>query len=168
MEMKNRNAFGRLAAALLVAAGILLAVGCTTASSRTPEAMEMSPDVSPSKGAVGTKDQTALSRGVEAYLRSTPGVSVVVLRGGIRGIRIRTSTVLVYEQIGGARSTWLVLVYDARTRSLRMADQETGALNPLLDRVTCNSDGSVELRFGQTAPADKASNWIRTSSDVPW
>jgi hypothetical protein len=105
---------------------------------------------------------------VKLYSRSLSGASVVVLRGGIRAVRVHNSSILIYEQVGGAKSTWKIVVYDAPTASLMVSDPETASPVVVSNKVAKNHDGSVDLHFGLNAPRGGENNWIRTSSEIPW
>jgi hypothetical protein len=139
--------------------------GCAAPSS---PAMQMSADVYPAAASGRTADAFSLPAWVQSYARSHSGTSVVVLRGGIQAVRVRTSTILIYEQIGGEKNSWLVAVYDARTGSLTASDAAAAAPAIARNGVAANSDGSVDLHFGLNPLRGKENNWIRTSAEIPW
>ena len=62
------------------------------------------------------------------------------------------------------------MVYDPQTRS----ELQTGQPYPSYssardkDKVSVNSDGSVDLYFGPKAPAGKESNWLQTVPGKGW
>jgi len=67
-----------------------------------------------------------------------------------------------------AKLFWSVTVYDVTTRCLIDNPQQRGdrgSRNPDLQR---NSDGSVDLFFGPTAPAAGESNWVQTIPGRHW
>ena len=63
-----------------------------------------------------------------------------------------------------------IVLYDSQTRS----ELQTGQLYPSYssardkDKVTVNSDGSVDLYFGPKSPAGKESNWLQTVPGKGW
>lgn len=152
----------------LLGAAFLLSQGCTTGSTRSPEAMEMAADLYPPVAAGKPAESIALPAWVESYRRSSTGTSVVVLRGGIRAVRVRSSAILIYEQVGGPRNSWLVVVFDARSRSILKADEATGSPVLVGRGPLANADGSVDVHFGLQPLPGKENNWVRTGTDVPW
>jgi hypothetical protein len=60
-----------------------------------------------------------------------------------------------------AKLFWSVTVYDAATSSGLDNGQPLPSLNSL-DKPVMNADGSVDLYFGDTAPAGMEKNWLRT------
>jgi hypothetical protein len=142
--------------------------GCAASSSNGREVMQMSADLYPASASGKTAEAVTMPEWVKLYSRSLTGASVVVLRGGIRSVRIHTSSILIYEQVGGAKSTWKIVVYDAPTASLLVSDSETGSPVVVSNKVAKNSDGSVDLHFGMNALHGAENNWIRTSSEIPW
>jgi hypothetical protein len=60
-----------------------------------------------------------------------------------------------------AKLFWSVTVYDAANSSGLDNGQPLPSLNSL-DKPVMNDDGSVHLYFGDTAPAGKEKNWLRT------
>jgi hypothetical protein len=130
--------------------------------------MEMSADLYPPVATGKTAESVTLPSWVDSYRRSTAGTSVVVLRGGIRAVRVRSSAILIYEQLGGPKSAWMIVVFDARSRSILRADETTGSPVLVGRGPLANADGSVDLHFGLKALPGKENNWIRTGTDVPW
>ena len=55
---------------------------------------------------------------------------------------------------------WSVMVYDAETRSMIVNDQVPGRDSNA--KLKTNTDGSVDLYFGPTAPEGLESNWVKT------
>ena len=65
-----------------------------------------------------------------------------------------------------ARDFWSVIVYSMKTKSMIPNPQNRAGLPPTTSRSSSmNADGSVDLYFGPTAPAGKASNWLPTGED---
>ena len=60
-----------------------------------------------------------------------------------------------------AKLFWSVTVYDAANSSGLDNGQPLPSLNSL-DKPLVNADGSIDLYFGDQAPADKEKNWLRT------
>lgn len=163
METMTRKLLGLALAGMALAA----AQGCA-ASSPAPVAMQMSADVTPPAAPGRTAEAVTMPDWVKLYGRSLRGGRVLVLRGGIESVRVRTSTILVYEDIGGAKSSWKIVVYDAPTGSLLESTPETNSPTIVSTGVKKNADGSVVLRFGPTPRPGMENNWIRTSSEIPW
>jgi hypothetical protein len=153
----------------LVLAGLalLLAIGCV-APSGGAEAMQMSADIYPPAASGKTAEAVTMPEWVRLYGRSSTGASVMVLQGGIRSVRVRRSTILIHEELGGAKSTWRIVVYDAPTGSLLVSDPETGSPVVVSKKVSTNADGSADVHFGLTPPRGREGNWIRTSAEIPW
>jgi hypothetical protein len=63
-----------------------------------------------------------------------------------------------------AKNFWSVMLYDAVTRSMIDTDQGAAGLDSY-GALKKNTDGSIDIHFGPTAPAAKASNWIKTRKD---
>jgi len=62
---------------------------------------------------------------------------------------------------------WSITVYDDATRCLIDNPQHSADLSSRKDLIK-NSDGSVDLYFGPTAPAGKEKNWVQTLSGKHW
>jgi len=62
---------------------------------------------------------------------------------------------------------WSVTVYDAATRCMIDNPQRNADLSSRKDLIK-NSDGSVDLYFGPTAPAGKEKNWVQTLPGKHW
>ncbi len=60
-----------------------------------------------------------------------------------------------------AERFWSVTVYGSRTRSMIDTDQQVAGLSSY-SNLKKNSDGSIDLYFGPTAPKGLESNWIKT------
>jgi hypothetical protein len=65
------------------------------------------------------------------------------------------------------KNFWSVVVYDARSRSLLQNGQKFPSVSTYTNPEV-NSDGSVDVYFGPTAPADKERNWIQTVAGAGW
>lgn len=57
---------------------------------------------------------------------------------------------------------WALTVYDVETRALIEAPQRRAEIDPQVNRLNTNADGSVDRYFGPRAPAGFESNWIQT------
>jgi hypothetical protein len=66
-----------------------------------------------------------------------------------------------------AEEFWSITVYDNLTRSMTMNKANRAALSSY-DKITHNADGSADLYFGPTAPANLESNWLDTSASKGW
>jgi hypothetical protein len=60
-----------------------------------------------------------------------------------------------------AKQFWSITIYDNRTRSMISTDQQKAGLSSYSD-LKKNTDGSIDLYFGPSAPAGMESNWIQT------
>lgn len=58
---------------------------------------------------------------------------------------------------------WSVVVYDAITRSMIQNGSSSGVDSYKKD-LQKNSDGSIDVYFGPTAPQGKESNWVKTNT----
>ena len=67
-----------------------------------------------------------------------------------------------------AKDFWSVVIYDPQTRSELQTDQPFPSKNNERDELDVNSDGSVELFFGPTAPQGKEKSWIQTVPGKGW
>jgi hypothetical protein len=67
-----------------------------------------------------------------------------------------------------AKDFWSVIVYDNQTRSMVQTDQRFPSVSSQQKAVATNSDGSVDVYFGPTAPAGKEGNWIQTVPGKGW
>ena len=63
---------------------------------------------------------------------------------------------------------WSVILYDNQTRSMLQTDQRWPAATSQDPKLMANSDGSVDVYFGPTAPAGKESNWVQTIPGKGW
>ena len=66
-----------------------------------------------------------------------------------------------------AKEFWSVIVYDNSTRSIINNGVEKTSVSSA-DKYQANSDGSLDVYFGPTAPAGKESNWIKTVPGKGW
>ena len=62
-----------------------------------------------------------------------------------------------------AANFWSVTLYEAENASGLATDQPFPSLG-LRDKPVANADGSIDLYYGQTAPAGKEKNWQQTVS----
>lgn len=62
---------------------------------------------------------------------------------------------------------WSLTVYDAATRCMIDNPQRNADLSSRKDLIK-NSDGSIDLYFGPTAPAGKEQNWVQTLDGKHW
>lgn len=67
-----------------------------------------------------------------------------------------------------AKHFWSVVAYDPQTRSELQTSQPFPSRNNQRDDLDVESDGSVELRFGPTAPSTREKNWIQTVPGKSW
>ncbi len=67
-----------------------------------------------------------------------------------------------------AKLFWSATVYDADTRCLIDNAQGRGDRGSRDPELQFNADGSVDLYFGPTEPAGKASNWVQTIPSRHW
>lgn len=66
-----------------------------------------------------------------------------------------------------ARAFWSVVVYDAVSCCVLENGERLPTVSPFTN-PEINSDGSVDLHFGPTAPSGHESNWIKTVSGRGW
>jgi hypothetical protein len=57
---------------------------------------------------------------------------------------------------------WSLMVYDSETRSMVVTNTQNAGLDPYGGNIQTNSDGSIDLYMGPTAPKGLESNWIKT------
>jgi hypothetical protein len=63
---------------------------------------------------------------------------------------------------------WALTVYDVETRALVEAQQHQAEINPNVNKLTTNDDGSVDLYFAPKPPKGKESNWVQTVPGRAW
>ncbi len=63
---------------------------------------------------------------------------------------------------------WAVTVYDNMTRSMIQTDTGKAGVDSKQANLQKNSDGTVDVYFGPTAPVGHESNWIKTASGKGW
>ncbi len=61
-----------------------------------------------------------------------------------------------------AQRFWAIIVYDTQTRSDLQTDQTYPSLGSQTKSLVVNSDTSVDIYFGPTAPKGHEANWIQT------
>ena len=64
-------------------------------------------------------------------------------------------------------ANWSITVYDYETRSMIQTDTNRAAIGSDHE-IAVNSDGSVDLYFGPTAPKGKERNMIKTIPGRGW
>jgi len=67
-----------------------------------------------------------------------------------------------------AKLFWSATVYDVHSRCLIDTDQVRGDRGSRDAELHLNDDGSVDLYFGPTPPANGESNWVKTVSGRHW
>ncbi len=67
-----------------------------------------------------------------------------------------------------AKDFWSVVLYDPQTRSELQTSQPFPSKNNKRDKIEINTDGSVDLYFGQQPPEGMESNWIQTVPGKGW
>jgi len=67
-----------------------------------------------------------------------------------------------------AKLFWSVTIYDAKTRSQVITDQNKAALRSLFELKDKIGGKTVDLYFGPKAPAGKEGQWIKTIPNVGW
>jgi len=63
---------------------------------------------------------------------------------------------------------WAVTLYDTQTRSMLQTRQKYPSIDTNSKGVKNNSDGSLTVYFGPTAPKGQENNWIETVSGKSW
>jgi len=66
------------------------------------------------------------------------------------------------------KTFWSTIVYDTQTRSMLQTDQRFPSVSSQKPDLQVNADGSVDVWFGPTAPAGRASNWVQTIPGKSW
>jgi hypothetical protein len=67
-----------------------------------------------------------------------------------------------------AKDFWSFVVYDNQTRSMLQTDEQFPSIGSEDKRVVVNSDTSVDVYFGPTAPAGHEANWVQTIPGKGW
>jgi hypothetical protein len=67
-----------------------------------------------------------------------------------------------------AKQFWSLVVYDPQTRSELQSGQTFPGRNSMRDDIVYNDDGSADITFGPTEPAEHSSNWIQTVAGKGW
>jgi hypothetical protein len=67
-----------------------------------------------------------------------------------------------------AKDFWSVVAYDPQTRSQLQTGQPFPSKNSEKDPLVVNTDGSVDLFFGPSAPNGREENWIQTVEGKGW
>ena len=63
---------------------------------------------------------------------------------------------------------WALTIYDIETRALIESPQHRAEINPKVNKLKRNADGSVDLHFGPKSPAGMESNWVQTVPGRAW
>ena len=101
----------------------------------------------------------AVGRGSQ-YVRSARDAAGAWLDGG-KQYRLRVPAKAPVELF------WSITLYDFETRSQVQTNANNAALSSY-DDLRKNSDGSVDLYFGPTAPKGYESNWVKTIAGRGW
>jgi hypothetical protein len=67
-----------------------------------------------------------------------------------------------------AKDFWSFVVYDNQTRSMLQTDQKFPSIGSQKKDIVVNSDTSVDVWFGPTAPAGHEANWVQTIPGKGW
>ncbi len=67
-----------------------------------------------------------------------------------------------------AKNFWSIVVYDNQTRSMLQTDQQFPSIGSLKKDIVINSDTSVDVWFGPTAPKGHEANWVQTVPGKSW
>ena len=67
-----------------------------------------------------------------------------------------------------AKDFWSFVVYDNQTRSMLQTDQRFPSVGNQKEGIVSNSDGSVDVWFGPTAPQGHESHWVQTVPGKGW
>lgn len=67
-----------------------------------------------------------------------------------------------------ARDFWSFVAYDNQTRSMLQTDQRYPSIGSEKKGIVSNTDGSVDVWFGPSAPKGHESNWIQTVPGKGW
>lgn len=67
-----------------------------------------------------------------------------------------------------AKNFWSVTAYDEGTRQMPVTEQGRPDVSSRKTDLVKNSDGSVDVYFGPTAPEGKEANWVQTNSGKGW
>lgn len=63
---------------------------------------------------------------------------------------------------------WALTVYDVETRALIETAQHRAEINPDVNKLKANADGSIDLHFGPKPPAGMETNWVQTTPGRAW
>ena len=67
-----------------------------------------------------------------------------------------------------AKNFWSFVIYDNQTRSMLQTDQQFPSIGSQKKGIVINSDSSVDVYFGPTAPAGHEANWAQTIPGKGW
>ena len=63
---------------------------------------------------------------------------------------------------------WALTVYDVQTRAPIETPQHVAEINPNVRKLKANTDGSIDLFFGPTAPKGMGENWVENAPGRAW
>jgi hypothetical protein len=123
------------------------------------------------KEAEGARNLDARTKFFYGYTVNTPKMMEKIVGGGSQyGIAFADSTGQPFDGSKNykinvpkdvpANRFWSVVLYDPQTRSELQTDQPFPGKNNTRDKFVTNADGSVDIYFGEKAPAGKEVNWI--------
>jgi hypothetical protein len=67
-----------------------------------------------------------------------------------------------------AKNFWSFVVYDNQTRSMLQTDEQFPSIGSQREGIVINSDTSVDVYFGPTAPPGHEANWVQTVPGKGW
>lgn len=67
-----------------------------------------------------------------------------------------------------AKGFWSVTAYDEGSRQMPVTEQGRPDISSRKADIVTNSDGSVDVYFGPTAPEGKEANWVQTNPGKGW
>jgi hypothetical protein len=67
-----------------------------------------------------------------------------------------------------AKNFWSFVIYDNQTRSMLQTDEQFPSIGSQKEGIVINSDSSVDVYFGPTAPAGHEANWAQTVPGKGW
>jgi len=67
-----------------------------------------------------------------------------------------------------AKDFWSFVVYDNQSRSMLQTDQQFPSIGSKDQDIVINTDGSVDVWFGPTAPKGHEHNWVQTVPGKGW
>jgi len=67
-----------------------------------------------------------------------------------------------------ATNFWSVIVYDIQTQLIIQGGQAWPSVHSNSKKIVLNSDGTLNIWFGPTAPEGRENNWIQTVQGKEW